>query len=84
MKNSNIIIEDFKRRKKKTFHYLLLTILRNVCIGLRKVSLNRLAGGFFGFELGVCTAQHLMKMPMIMMKMMPQSTQMYQKSVTHC
>lgn len=65
-------------------NFLLLTMRRNVFIGRRNVSLIRRAGGFFGFELGVCTAQHLINIPMTMMKAMPMQITAYQFSVTHC
>jgi len=47
-----------------------LTILRKVFIGLLSVSDKRLAGGFFGLDEGVCTAQHLMKIPIRITKAM--------------
>lgn len=43
----------------------------------------RRAGAFFGFELGVWTAQHLMNMPMKITNRMPIRHTMYQFSVTH-
>lgn len=53
-------------------------------MGCRNVSLIRRAGAFFGFELGVCTAQHLMKMPINMKNMMAIKTHVYQFSITYC
>jgi hypothetical protein len=58
----------------------VLTILLNVFIGRRNVSLNLLAGGFFGFDEGVWTAQHFMKRPMKMMNAMPISRTAHQYS----
>lgn len=60
-----------------------LTTRRNVLIGRRKVSLMRRAGGFFGFELGVCTAQHLINIPIKIIKSIPIHITAYQFSVTH-
>lgn len=62
----------------------ILTIRRSVFIGCRRVSLIRRAGGFFGFELGVCTAQHLINIPMKIINMMPMQMTAYQFSVTQC
>ena len=54
--------------KMSFFHWEKnLTFLRSVSAGRRRVSAMRTAGRFFGFELGVWTAQHLMKMPITMM-----------------
>lgn len=61
----------------------LLTIRRKVFMGRRNVSLILLAGGFFGFELGVWTAQHLIKIPITMTKAIPMQMTAYQFSVTH-
>lgn len=60
-----------------------LTIRLSVFIGLLKVSLILLAGGFLGFELGVWTAQHLMNTPIIIINAKPIKTTKYQYSVTH-
>lgn len=59
------------------FHF---TILRRVCIGCLKVSENLLAGGFLGFEEGVCTAQHLINIPINIMKAIPIKRQAHQYS----
>lgn len=64
--------------------FATLTILRKVFIGRLKVSDILLAGAFFGLLDGVCTAQHLMNIPMKMRNMMPINTQRYQFSITYC
>lgn len=75
------------KKKKKTLSWNQkwdpLTILRRVCIGRRRVSLILLAGAFFGLDDGVCTAQHLIKIPMTIMKAKPISRTAHQHSVTH-
>lgn len=58
----------------------VFTILRSVVMGRRKVSEKRRAGGFFGLDDGVWTAQHLMKIPMKMMNKIPISMQSHQNS----
>lgn len=75
----NKINLKFQYKKKKN-----LTILLNVFIGCLKVSLILRAGAFFGLELGVCTAQHLMKNPINMKKMIDSNTQKYQFSIIYC
>lgn len=56
------------------------TILLRVFIGLVKVSLMRLAGGFLGLVEGMCTAQHLINNPINMMKAIPINRTAHQNS----
>lgn len=66
--------------KRITKYGKIFTILRNVLSGLRNVSPNLRAGGFFGLLLGVCTAQHLMNRPIKMIKAIPISRTAHQNS----
>lgn len=75
-------IESVKSRSKRFIH--ILTILLNVFIGRLNVSEILRAGAFFGLLLGVCTAQHLMNIPIKMRNKIPMSTQRYQFSITYC
>lgn len=52
-------------------------------MGLRSVSLIRLAGGFFGLDDGVCTAQHLINNPIKIINPMPINKTAHQYSVIH-
>lgn len=56
--------KKWKEKKIKNCERGNLTFRRIVSAGLRSVSLRRSAGRFFGFELGVWTAQHLMNTAM--------------------
>lgn len=49
-------------------------------MGRLNVSLNLRAGGFFGFEDGVCTAQHFMNTPIIITNVTPINIQAHQFS----
>lgn len=55
-----------------------LTFLLSVSPGRRSVSLSRNAGFFFGLDVGVCTAQHLMNAAMNSMTATPISIQAHQ------
>lgn len=52
-------------------------------MGLLKVSLILRAGGFLGLEDGVWTAQHLMNIPIRIIKVMPINSTAHQYSVIH-
>lgn len=75
-------IESVTRQSKMFVH--ILTILLNVFIGRLNVSEILRAGAFFGLLLGVCTAQHLMNIPIKMRNKIPMSTHRYQFSITYC